>query len=81
MWLGVAGCGWVWLGVFIYLHCLAIKNGRWERKKGWVGEEKGLGGRGKRVGWEILTPSPTSLLRTRRGFHNVFDSSLKLGKN
>ena len=66
MWLGVAGCGWVWLGVFIYLHCLAIRTG---------------GGRGKRVEWEILIPSPTSLLRTRRGFHNVFDSSLKLGKN
>lgn len=38
-----------------------------------VGEEKGLGGRFSHL-------PPPSLLRTRRGFHNVFDSSLKLEK-
>ena len=48
MWLGVAGCGWVWLGVAgcVYLSSLPCNK---ERE---VGEEKGLGGRGKRVGWE-----------------------------
>ena len=50
MWLGVAGCGWVWPGVAgcVYLSSLPCYK---ERE---VGEEKGLGGR-----FSHLPPPPS----------------------